>query len=80
MSEKSNVSELPDTPGPHGLTGRQLKILEAIKSAVETQGYPPTMRELGVAAGLTSTASVSYQLESLEKKASSAAMPPVAAP
>ena len=68
MSEKSNVSELPDTPGPHGLTGRQLKILEAIKSAVETQGYPPTMRELGVAAGLTSTASVSYQLESLEKK------------
>ena len=68
MSEKSNVSELPDTPGPHGLTGRQLKILEAIKSAVETQGYPPTMRELGAAAGLTSTASVSYQLESLEKK------------
>jgi repressor LexA len=74
MSEKSKiveskVIELPDSPaGTHGLTTRQFKILEAIKKAVDTQGYPPTMRELCAASGLTSTASVSYQLESLEKK------------
>jgi repressor LexA len=58
------VTELPDSPeGPHGLTTRQLKILGAIKDALETNGYPPSMREIGVVAG-----SVKYQLEALEKK------------
>lgn len=64
-----NVTELPDGPaGEHGLTARQLKILGAIKDALETNGYPPSMREIGVVAGLTSPASVKYQLEALEKK------------
>jgi repressor LexA len=66
---KNPVTELPDGPADeHGLTSRQLKILSAIKDAVETNGYPPSMREIGHAAGLTSTASVKYQLEALEKK------------
>jgi repressor LexA len=65
----AKIIELPDSPeGPHGLTSRQLKILGAIKDAVENNGYPPTMREIGVVAGLTSPASVKYQLEALEKK------------
>jgi repressor LexA len=51
-----------------GLTPRQLKILEVIKAAIETQGYPPTMREIGIAAGLASPASVKYQLECLQQK------------
>ena len=64
-----NVTELPDGPaGAHGLTARQLKILGAIKDALENNGYPPSMREIGVVAGLTSPASVKYQLEALEKK------------
>jgi repressor LexA len=65
----AKVTELPDSPeGPHGLTSRQLKILGAIKDALENNGYPPSMREIGVVAGLTSPASVKYQLEALEKK------------
>jgi repressor LexA len=66
---KKSVSELPDGPADaNGLTPRQLKILSVIKKAVEDQGYPPTMREIGHAAGLSSTASVTYQLQILEEK------------
>ena len=71
MSKKTPdpISELPDAPADeHGLTTRQLKILQAIKSAVTTNGYPPSMREIGAAAGLASPASVQYQLQALEKK------------
>ena len=50
------------------LTSRQVKILEAIKSAVDENGYPPSLREIGAAAGLTSPASVQYQLKALEEK------------
>jgi repressor LexA len=38
----------------HGLTQRQQLILKVIKEAVDTQGYPPSMREIGEAAGLAS--------------------------
>ncbi|NBO16643.1 MAG: transcriptional repressor LexA [Actinobacteria bacterium] len=66
---KKSVSELPDGPADaNGLTPRQLTILSVIKKAVEDQGYPPTMREIGQAAGLSSTASVTYQLQILEEK------------
>ena len=71
MSKKTPdpITELPDGPADeHGLTTRQLKILQAIKSAVTTNGYPPSMREIGAAAGLASPASVQYQLQALEKK------------
>jgi repressor LexA len=67
--KSAQVTELPDGPADaHGLTARQLKILTAIKEAVDTNGYPPSMREIGTQAGLSSPASVKYQLEELEKK------------
>jgi repressor LexA len=50
------------------LTGRQVEILDFIKSSVDSQGYAPTMREIGAAVGLTSSASVKYQLDILEDK------------
>jgi repressor LexA len=50
------------------LTGRQVEILDYLKSSVESQGYAPTMREIGAAVGLTSSASVKYQLDILEEK------------
>jgi repressor LexA len=50
------------------LTGRQAEILDYLKSSVESQGYAPTMREIGAAVGLTSSASVKYQLDILEEK------------
>ena len=63
------ITELPDGPvDENGLTPRQLKILQAIKSAMEDNGYPPSMREIGEAAGLASPSSVKYQLEALEAK------------
>ena len=63
------ISELPDGPADqNGLTPRQLKILQVIKTAIEDQGYPSSMREIGEKAGLSSTASVTYQLQILEEK------------
>ncbi|MFW7413954.1 transcriptional repressor LexA [Demequina sp. SO4-18] len=51
-----------------GLTDRQRRILETIKDSVESRGYPPSMREIGEAVGLTSTSSVKHQLSALETK------------
>ena len=70
MAKKpTKVTELPDGPvDENGLTPRQTKILMAIKKAMETNGYPPSMREIGEAAGLSSPSSVKYQLEALEDK------------
>ena len=50
------------------LTQRQRRILEYIRSAVEHNGYPPSVREIGEAVGLVSPSSVAYQLKELEKK------------
>lgn len=50
------------------LTVRQQRILHVIRDAVNAQGYPPSIREIGDAVGLTSTSSVHSQLAQLEKK------------
>ncbi|KMO78306.1 transcriptional repressor LexA [Mycolicibacterium chlorophenolicum] len=50
------------------LTERQRTILEVIRSSVTTRGYPPSIREIGDAVGLTSTSSVAHQLRTLERK------------
>ena len=63
------VHELPETPpGPDGLTARQRLVLQTIRVSVETRGYPPSMREIGEAVGLTSPSSVKHQLTALERK------------
>ena len=63
------VRDLPDgPPDESGLTPRQRKVLEVIRDSVERRGYPPTVREIGEAVGLTSTSSVSHQLAMLQKK------------
>ena len=49
------------------LTIRQQRILEFIREAVETRGYPPSVREIGEAVGLRSTSSVHSQLATLER-------------
>jgi len=54
--------------GKAELTARQITILDFIKTATESQGYAPSMREIGEAAGLNSPASVKYQLDILEEK------------
>ena len=63
------IPETPDKPDPdHVLTWRQRKVLQVIRESVQKRGYPPSMREIGEAVGLTSTSSVSYQLSTLQKK------------
>ncbi len=63
------VSAFPDPPtDPASLTPRQRKVLEVIRDWVERFGYPPSVREIGDAVGLTSTSSVHHQLRTLERK------------
>ncbi len=50
------------------LTPRQRSVLEYIRKSVRMRGYPPSIREIGDAVGLTSTSSVAHQLRSLERK------------
>src|SRR4051794_38178134 len=60
------VREIPDgPPDAAGLTPRQRRVLEVIRDSVERRGYPPSMREIGEAVGLTSTSSVGHQLPTL---------------
>lgn len=60
MSE--NNTERPTKP----LTEKQLAILEFISRSVDSRGYPPSMREIGDAVGLSSLSSVTHQLSRLE--------------
>jgi len=49
-------------------TARQQRILAFIAETVRGRGYPPTVREIGEAVGLTSSSSVHAQLANLERK------------
>jgi repressor LexA len=62
------LSDLDDNPGNESLTPRQRRVLEVIREWVERFGYPPSVREIGEAVGLTSTSSVAHQLRALERK------------
>ncbi|MDQ3463349.1 MAG: transcriptional repressor LexA [Actinomycetota bacterium] len=66
--DKAVVKEFPDVPAGDGLTVRQRRVLEVIRDSVERRGYPPSMREIGDAVGLSSTSSVSHQLAMLQRK------------
>lgn len=49
------------------LTPRQQRILDYIRQTVATRRYPPSVREIGDAVGLSSTSSVHAQLGALEQ-------------
>jgi repressor LexA len=67
-TESTVATELPEQPNPyHVLTWRQRKILQVIRDSIQHRGYPPSRREIGEAVGLTSTASVLYQLSVLQR-------------
>jgi repressor LexA len=50
------------------LTDRQRQVLEFIKAETERQGFPPTVRDIGAAVGLSSSSTVHAHLEALEAK------------
>lgn len=54
------------TMAPPELTERQRKIITFIGGATRERGYPPSLREIGDAAGLASTSSVTHQLDRLQ--------------
>ena len=49
------------------LTKRQQQILDMIEAHMTERGYPPSVREIGEAVGLTSPSSVHSQLNSLQR-------------
>lgn len=50
------------------LTPRQAAVLDFISHSLADRGYPPSMREIGHAVGLTSPSSVKHQLKVLEER------------
>lgn len=51
----------------HKLTARQQQVLDCIETAMHERGYPPSVREIGEAVGLTSPSTVHSHLASLQK-------------
>jgi repressor LexA len=60
------AAERPSTRRRTSLSDKQQAILEAIQVSLDTRGYPPSMREIGDAVGLSSLSSVTHQLNQLE--------------
>ena len=49
------------------LTSRRREILDFIVRATDTNGYPPTVRDIGEAVGLRSSSTVHFHLKALER-------------
>ncbi len=65
----AEVRSFPDRSADgDGLTQRQRRVLEVIRDSIERRGYPPSVREIGEAVGLSSASSVAHQLSVLQKK------------
>ena len=68
-TESATVRPFPDREADgDGLTQRQRRVLEVIRDSIERRGYPPSVREIGEAVGLSSASSVAHQLSVLQKK------------
>lgn len=50
------------------LSKRQAEILDFIKTEIQRKGYPPSVREIGKAVGLSSSSTVHSHLAALERK------------
>ena len=62
-SQTREVPEMPDVT----LTARQREILEYIDESMRNRGYPPSVREIGTAVGLTSPSTVHNHLNTLQR-------------
>ena len=63
---EATVTAAPGTRRRTTLSDKQRAILGFIQSSVASRGYPPSMREIGEAVGLSSLSSVAHQLGQLE--------------
>ncbi len=65
----SNAHAAPSPAGtPARLTARQRQVLEFIDAQMREQGYPPSVREIGEAVGLSSPSTVHAHLAALQDK------------
>src|SRR5215475_8992912 len=71
MPEPTSATS-PSTPSAprndRPLTGRQRQVLDFIDQAVRERGYPPSVREIGEAVGLSSPSTVHAHLAALQDK------------
>lgn len=66
MSDLSTPDEQPPSTKRPPLSPRQSAILKVLHTALETHGYPPSVREIAQAAGLSSSSTVKHHLDKLE--------------
>ncbi len=67
MDAAESRSDTRIPPDPADLRPRQLQVLDFIRQAVATRGYPPSVREIGQHLGLRSPATVHSHLTALVK-------------
>src|SRR6478752_6519465 len=65
-NDNQGARERGTTRRRKNLSDKQLAILDVIARSVSQRGYPPSMREIGDAVGLSSLSSVTHQLNQLE--------------
>ena len=65
---QANTQAAPIVDGPARLTARQRQVLEFIDAQTREQGYPPSVREIGEAVGLSSPSTVHAHLAALQDK------------
>src|SRR5437763_14323040 len=51
-----------------GLTAKQQRVLEVIRTSLRQRGQPPTVREIGTEIGVASSCTVQRHLDALERK------------
>jgi repressor LexA len=68
MGQVKHSQEARAMPETTDLSQRQQRILATIREFTVENGYPPTIRQLGEAVGISSTSVVSYNLAILQRK------------
>ncbi|MEZ5383209.1 MAG: transcriptional repressor LexA [Microthrixaceae bacterium] len=66
MSTRKATNQQTEPTGPP-LTARQREVLDCVIDSVNTRGYPPSVREIGTAVGLTSPSTVHSHLATLQR-------------
>jgi len=66
-AERAAAHAKPEPTGA-GLTGKRREILEFIARQQRERGYPPSVREIGEAVGLTSSSTVHAHLATLQRQ------------
>ena len=67
MARRARFSDFDGIITEEMLSDRQRAILDFIREHVYAKGYPPAVREIGKAVGLSSSASVHTHLHKLEE-------------